>query len=95
MNSGYDLDGVVTVAFMPMNIPVERMMPAAAAACVRIIKPKVVYLYHYNQDYAARAANPNARQQGLPGGITIEQSLQALEALQGEPIEFRRGAWYP
>jgi L-ascorbate metabolism protein UlaG (beta-lactamase superfamily) len=86
----------IDIAFLPMNIPVERMMPAAAAACARIIKPKVVYLYHYNQDYASRAANPNARQQGLPGGITIEQSLQAFqEALKGEPIEFRRGAWYP
>jgi L-ascorbate metabolism protein UlaG (beta-lactamase superfamily) len=86
----------IDVAFLPMNIPVERMVPAAAAACARIIKPKVVYLYHYNQDYASRAADPNARQQGLPGGITIEQSLQAFqEALKGEPIEFRRGAWYP
>jgi L-ascorbate metabolism protein UlaG (beta-lactamase superfamily) len=86
----------IDIAFMPMNIPVERMMPAAAAECTKIVKPRVVYLYHYDQDYAARATNPNARQQGLPGGITIAESLQQFQAaLKGQAIEFRPGAWYP
>lgn len=86
----------IDVAFMPMNIPVERMMPADAAACTKLLKPKVVYLYHYDQDYASRATNPNARQQGVPGGITIAQSLQRFkDALKGEPIEVRDGRWYP
>jgi L-ascorbate metabolism protein UlaG (beta-lactamase superfamily) len=86
----------IDVAFMPMNIPVERMMPADAAACTKIVNPKVVYLYHYDQDAASRATNPNAKPQGLPGGITIAQSLQAFqEALKGTKIEFRNGAWYP
>ncbi|OFW21390.1 MAG: hypothetical protein A3H97_20260 [Acidobacteria bacterium RIFCSPLOWO2_02_FULL_65_29] len=86
----------IDVAFMPMNIPVERMMPADAAACTKLLKPKVVYLYHYDQDYASRATNPKARQQGVPGGITIAQSLQQFrDALKGEPIEVRDGRWYP
>src|SRR6185503_5934845 len=51
----------IDVAFLPMNIPVERMMPAAAAACARILNPKLVFVYHYDQDFAAKAANPNAR----------------------------------
>jgi L-ascorbate metabolism protein UlaG (beta-lactamase superfamily) len=86
----------IDVAFMPMNIPVERMMPADAAACTKILGPRVVYLYHYDQDYAARASNPNAKPQGLPGGITVAQSLQAFAAaLKGEPIEFRNAEWYP
>jgi L-ascorbate metabolism protein UlaG (beta-lactamase superfamily) len=86
----------VDVAFMPMNIPVERMMPADAAACTKMLNPKVVYLIHYDQDYAARLTNPNAKPQGLPGGITIDQSLQAFRvALKGSSIEFRHGAWYP
>ena len=42
----------IDVAFMPMNIPVERMSPADAAACTKIIQPKVVYVYHYDQDFA-------------------------------------------
>jgi L-ascorbate metabolism protein UlaG (beta-lactamase superfamily) len=86
----------IDVAFMPMNIPVERMMPADAAACTKLLKPKVVYLYHYDQDYAARVTNPNAKPQGVPGGITVAQSLQAFrEALKGESIEFRQAEWYP
>ena len=86
----------VDVAFMPMNIPVERMMPAAAAECTKILKPKAVYLYHYDQDFASRAVNPKANQPGLPGGITVAQSLQQFsDALKGTSIEFRQGAWYP
>ena len=44
----------IDVAFMPMNIPVERMTPAAAAECVKALAPKIVYVYHYDQ--AARRA---------------------------------------
>lgn len=86
----------IDVAFMPMNIPVERMMPAAAAECVKRIAPKVVYLYHYDQDYSARVTNPRAVPQGLPGGLTVPQSLERFQAaLQGTGIEFRMGDWYP
>jgi L-ascorbate metabolism protein UlaG (beta-lactamase superfamily) len=86
----------IDVAFMPMNIPVERMMPVAAAECAKILKPKVVYVYHYDQDAAARVTNPNARPQGVPGGITVAQSLEAFRnAMKGEPTEVRSGPWYP
>ena len=47
----------IDVAFMPMNIPVERMTPAAAADVHEELKPKVVYVYHYDQDFATRAAS--------------------------------------
>jgi L-ascorbate metabolism protein UlaG (beta-lactamase superfamily) len=43
----------IDIAFVPMNLPLERMMPAAAAECVNAFKPKAVYLYHYDQNYAA------------------------------------------
>jgi len=86
----------IDIAFMPMNIPPERMTPAAAVECTKILKPKVVYLTHYDQDYAARATNPKAAQPGLPSGMTIAQTLQAFtDALKGSGIEFRDGAWYP
>ena len=85
----------IDVAFMPMNIPVERMSPADAAACTKIIQPKVVYVYHYDQDFAARVVNPNAAVRGVPGGITVPQSLQQFEdALRDSGIQFRRGRWY-
>jgi L-ascorbate metabolism protein UlaG (beta-lactamase superfamily) len=86
----------IDVAFMPMNIPVERMMPAAAAECTKALKPKVVYVYHYDQDFASKATTPSAKPAGLPGGITVAQSLQAFrDAMKGEPTEVRLGQWYP
>ena len=85
----------IDVAFMPMNIPVERMSPADAAACTKIIQPKVVYVYHYDQDFATRATNPNATLRGLPRGITIAQSLQMFQdAMMGTATEVRLAKWY-
>lgn len=86
----------IDVAFMPMNIPVERMVPGDAAECTRAIAPKVVYINHYDQDYAARAQNPRAAQPGLPGGISVAESVERFRAaLKGSGIEFRDARWYP
>lgn len=86
----------IDVAFMPMNIPVERMMPADAADCTKILKPKVVYTYHYDQDYVTLIGNPKATLRGIPGGLTIAQTLQAFrDGLKGQPIEVRSANWYP
>ncbi len=88
--------GDIDVAFMPMNIPVGRMTPEAAAECTKIIGPEVVYTYHYDQDWSRRLLNPDFAGSRLPGGITVEQSLDDFEsALAGSGIEFRRGNWYP
>ena len=40
----------IEVAFLSMNLPHGRMTPSAAADCVRIFKPRVVYPYHYNEE---------------------------------------------
>jgi L-ascorbate metabolism protein UlaG (beta-lactamase superfamily) len=85
----------IDVAFMPMNIPPGRMSPADAAACTKIINPKVAYVYHYDQDFASRAVNPNAALRGLPGGITVAQSLQMFQdAMKGTSTEVRLAKWY-
>ncbi len=86
----------IDVAFMPLNIPLERMTPAAAAECVKAIAQKIVYTYHYDQVLAAKMVNPRATAEGPAGGLTVAQSLQAFkDALGGAPIEVRDGAWYP
>jgi L-ascorbate metabolism protein UlaG (beta-lactamase superfamily) len=86
----------IDVAFVPMNIPLGRMTPAAAADCVRTLAPKIVYPYHYDQLMAARYGNANAAAEGPAGGLTIAQSLQAFrDALKGEKIEVRDANWYP
>ena len=86
----------IDVAFMPMNIPVGRMTPKAAADCTRLLNPEIVYTYHYDQGYQRRLANPDFEGPALPGGISIAQSLDLFEAgLEGSGIEYRRGDWYP
>ncbi len=86
----------VDIAFMPMNIPLGRMTPSAAAECTRALNPEVVFLYHYDQGYAARATRPDAGNPRLPGDLTIEQSLELFEQeLRGSGIEFRMAEWYP
>jgi L-ascorbate metabolism protein UlaG (beta-lactamase superfamily) len=39
----------IDIAFVPMNLPNGRMPPTAAADCVKIIRPDVVYPYHYRE----------------------------------------------
>ncbi len=41
--------GDIDIAFMPLNLPNGRMVPSAAADCVKIIRPAVVYPYHYRE----------------------------------------------
>jgi L-ascorbate metabolism protein UlaG (beta-lactamase superfamily) len=86
----------IDVAFIPMNIPPDRMSPQEAADCVKALRPKIVYLSHYDQDYAARLANPRATPRPLPSGLTVAQTVDAFRtALKNSGIEFRDGMWYP
>ena len=86
----------IDVAFMPMNIPLGRMTPKAAADCTKILNPEVVYTYHFDQGWARRLADPSFTGPDLPGGLSIEDSLTAFEnELSDTNIEFRRANWYP
>lgn len=86
----------IDVAFMPINIPVGRMTPVAAAECTRLLDPDVVYLYHYDQGYARQAANPDAQASGMVDGMTINETLTAFDReMTGSGIEIRRGDFYP
>jgi L-ascorbate metabolism protein UlaG (beta-lactamase superfamily) len=86
----------IDVAFMPMNIPVDRMRPDAAADCTRKLNPKIVYVYHYDQDFATRATSATAK---LNDGVNRESPDLGIQdfanALKGTAIEFKRGNWYP
>ena len=39
----------IDIAFIPLNLPHGRMPPLAAADCVKLIRPAVVYPYHYRE----------------------------------------------
>ena len=84
----------IDVAFLPMNLPVDRMRPIPAAECVKTFKPKIVYLNHYDRGYAAWLTNPERPRPD--GAQDTAATIQAFrDAIQDEPIEFRDGGWYP
>ena len=80
----------IAVLFFPMNLPAARMEPAAAIDCIQAIAPKVVYPYHYDQDWVrpvpAGGSRPTPSTRGL-------QELKT--ALEPRKIEVRLANWYP
>jgi len=85
----------VDVAFMPMNIPPARMAPSATAECVKALKPKVVYVNHYDNASANRLTNPKSEARSVYGGLTVAQTLNAFkDALKNEAVEVRLPDWY-
>jgi L-ascorbate metabolism protein UlaG (beta-lactamase superfamily) len=80
----------IDVAFFPMNLPAKRMEPAAAVECISAFKPKVVYPYHYDQEWvrpvAAGANRPRPTSRGL------QELVKALTPLK---IDVRLASWYP
>jgi L-ascorbate metabolism protein UlaG (beta-lactamase superfamily) len=79
----------IDVAFFPMNLPLKRMEPAAAAECLRGVRPRVVYPYHFDQDWVARATRGDAPGTGTTRGLEELRSL-----LAGSGIEIRVADWY-
>jgi arylsulfatase A-like enzyme/L-ascorbate metabolism protein UlaG (beta-lactamase superfamily) len=80
----------IDIAFFPMNLPAARMEPAAAIECIKAFKPKVVYPYHYDQDWVTRV-NRNE-----PRGTATTRGLQEMkDALTAAGIEVRVAEWYP
>jgi L-ascorbate metabolism protein UlaG (beta-lactamase superfamily) len=77
----------IDVAFFPINLPLGRMEPDAAIECLRVIRPKVVYPYHYDQAWTS------ARVEALP--VPTIKGLQELKtALQNDAIDVRLARWY-
>ena len=84
----------IAVAFLPMNLPVDRMRPIPVAECLKTFKPDVVYLFHYDQPYTRWLSNP----QGAPPSDVQDTpaTIRAFRnAVKDEPIEFRDRRWYP
>lgn len=80
----------VDVAFFPVNLPLARMEPAAAIDCISAMAPKVVYPYHYDQEWVRPVPAGGARPVPTTRGL---QELQA--ALTPQNIEVRLAQWYP
>jgi L-ascorbate metabolism protein UlaG (beta-lactamase superfamily) len=84
----------IDVAVMPMNLPVDRMRPIPVAECVKVFKPAVVYVNHYDNPHSRWLENP--RVNPPPDSEFTAATFRALaEALEGTGIEFRAAPWYP
>lgn len=80
----------IDVAFFPMNLPAARMEPNAAIECIKAIKPKVVYPYHYDQVWVRPVPAGGTRPQPTTRGL--QELVKALTPLK---IEVRLANWYP
>jgi L-ascorbate metabolism protein UlaG (beta-lactamase superfamily) len=79
----------IDIAFFPLNLPLKRMEPDAAIACIRSFRPRVVYPYHYDQDWVTRVGR------GEPGGPPTTRGLQEVKtALASDGIDVRFANWY-
>ena len=80
----------IDVAFFPMNVPLQRMEPEGAIDCLIKMHPKVVYPYHYDQDWVRPVP---------PGGRRPQPTTRGLQQLKDElakrKIEVRLANWYP
>ena len=79
----------VAIAFFPLNLPLARMEPAAAIACLQALGPKVVYPYHYDQEWVRAAAK------GVRPAPTTRGLQELTAALARNRIEVRLADWYP
>ncbi len=80
----------IDVAFFPLNLPLARMEPEAAIGCLAAMKPKVVYPYHYDQEWVRPVAAGASRPQPTTRGL---QEMRTALSRQG--IEVRLANWYP
>ena len=84
----------IDVAFLPMNLPVDRMRPIPVAECIKTFRPTVVYLYHYDQPYARWLTNPQGPRPDT-SAVTADTLHAFQTALDGVAVEFRDAEWYP
>ena len=80
----------IDVAFFAMNVPLERMEPSAAIDCLSAIKPKVVYPYHYDQEWVRPVPAGGKRPQPTTRGLK-----ELADALGRQKIDVRLANWYP
>jgi L-ascorbate metabolism protein UlaG (beta-lactamase superfamily) len=79
----------IDVAFFAMNVPAARMEPAGAIECLTAMKPKVVYPYHYDQEWARAVPAGGKRPQPSTRGLK-----ELSDTLGRQKIEVRLANWY-
>jgi L-ascorbate metabolism protein UlaG (beta-lactamase superfamily) len=80
----------IDVAFFAINVPLERMEPAAAIECLTAMKPKVVYPYHHDQEWVRPVPSGGSRPAPSTRGLK-----ELSDTLLRQKIEVRLANWYP
>jgi len=80
----------VDVAFFPLNLPQARMEPDAAIECLTAVAPRVVYPYHYDQEWVRPVPAGGARPTPTTRGL---QELKTALVPKGIGVRFAN--WYP
>jgi L-ascorbate metabolism protein UlaG (beta-lactamase superfamily) len=80
----------IDVVFFAINVPLERMEPAAAIECLSAMKPKVVYPYHYDQEWVRPVPAGGKRPQPTTRGLK-----ELTTDLTRQGINVRLANWYP
>jgi L-ascorbate metabolism protein UlaG (beta-lactamase superfamily) len=80
----------IDVVFFAINVPLERMEPATAIECLTAMKPKVVYPYHYDQEWVRPVPAGGRRPAPSTRGLK-----ELSDALSRHNIEVRLAEWYP
>lgn len=80
----------IAIAFFPMNLPAARMEPPAAIECIKAIKPRIVYPYHYDQEWVRPVPAGGTRPTPTTRGLQ-----ELVKALTPQNIEVRLANWYP
>jgi L-ascorbate metabolism protein UlaG (beta-lactamase superfamily) len=80
----------IDVAFFAINVPAQRMEPAAAIDCLTAMKPAVVYPYHYDQEWVRPVPAGGSRPAPTTRGLN-----DLSNALSSQHIEVRLADWYP
>ncbi|HYE86546.1 MAG TPA: MBL fold metallo-hydrolase [Vicinamibacterales bacterium] len=80
----------IDVVFFPMNLPAARMEPEAAIDCLSTMQPKVVYPYHYDQQWVRPV--PAGGKRPAPSARGLKE---IRDALTRRGIEVRFSEWYP
>lgn len=80
----------IDVAFFAINVPAARMTPGKAVECLSTIKPRVVYPYHYDQEWVRRLERDGTRQTPTTDGLGVLR-----DGLAPAGIDVRLLEWYP
>jgi L-ascorbate metabolism protein UlaG (beta-lactamase superfamily) len=85
----------IDIAFLPVNLPVGRMTPEKAADCAKVLRPAIVYPYHFDNARSRlleKSKAPASEEESARNQAGVQEFKKLLAS---EGIEVRIGEFYP